>query len=136
MGVAVAAAKFRDHDSAGRAVHAARQSDPGAEGASAAHRRLHPALGRAAHVQLVGKPGVGDLSNDLQKQYASLIGDREPIVLHARLPGMGAATRYHHPHRRRQPRPARHIMRQAHRRRRRLRRAAEQARLSPATFAQ
>ncbi len=30
----------------------------------------------------------------LQKQYASLIGDREPIVLHARLPGMGTAPRY------------------------------------------
>jgi hypothetical protein len=30
----------------------------------------------------------------LQKQYASLIGDREPIVLHARLPGRGSATRY------------------------------------------
>jgi Transglycosylase SLT domain len=29
----------------------------------------------------------------LQKQYASLIGDREPIVLHARLPGRGSATR-------------------------------------------
>jgi Transglycosylase SLT domain len=29
----------------------------------------------------------------LQKQYASLIGDREPIVLHGRLPGMGSATR-------------------------------------------
>jgi hypothetical protein len=29
----------------------------------------------------------------LQKQFASLIGDREPIVLHGRLPGMGAATR-------------------------------------------
>jgi hypothetical protein len=29
----------------------------------------------------------------LQKQYTSLIGDREPIVLHARLPGMGMATR-------------------------------------------
>ena len=31
---------------------------------------------------------------ELQKQYASLIGDREPIVLHGRLPGMGSATRY------------------------------------------
>ncbi|HEY2532058.1 MAG TPA: transglycosylase SLT domain-containing protein [Xanthobacteraceae bacterium] len=30
----------------------------------------------------------------LQKQYASLIGDREPIVLHARLPGMGSVARY------------------------------------------
>ncbi len=29
----------------------------------------------------------------LQRQYASLIGDREPIVLHARLPGMGAVAR-------------------------------------------
>jgi hypothetical protein len=29
----------------------------------------------------------------LQKQYAGLIGDREPIVLHGRLPGMGAAPR-------------------------------------------
>jgi hypothetical protein len=30
----------------------------------------------------------------LQKQYAGVIGDREPIVLDARLPGMGMATRY------------------------------------------
>ncbi len=29
----------------------------------------------------------------LQRQYASLIGDREPIVLRARLPGMGAMAR-------------------------------------------
>jgi hypothetical protein len=30
----------------------------------------------------------------LQKQYAQLIGDREPIALHARMPGMGNAPRY------------------------------------------
>jgi hypothetical protein len=30
----------------------------------------------------------------IQKQYAALIGDREPIVLHARGPGFGSATRY------------------------------------------
>jgi hypothetical protein len=30
----------------------------------------------------------------LQKEYASLIGDIEPVVLHARLPGMGTAARY------------------------------------------
>jgi Transglycosylase SLT domain len=30
----------------------------------------------------------------LQKRFALLIGDREPIVLQGRLPGMGAATRY------------------------------------------
>ena len=29
----------------------------------------------------------------LQKKFAALIGDREPVVLHGRLPGMGAATR-------------------------------------------
>src|SRR5580692_4093028 len=29
----------------------------------------------------------------LQRQYASLIGDREPIVLHGRLPGMGSVSR-------------------------------------------
>ncbi|HTV35904.1 MAG TPA: transglycosylase SLT domain-containing protein [Xanthobacteraceae bacterium] len=30
----------------------------------------------------------------LQKRYAALIGDREPIVLRGRIPGMGAAARY------------------------------------------
>jgi hypothetical protein len=29
----------------------------------------------------------------LQRQYAPLIGDREPIVLHGRLPGMGSVSR-------------------------------------------
>jgi hypothetical protein len=29
-----------------------------------------------------------------RKQFASLIGDREPIVLKRRLPGMGSAMRY------------------------------------------
>ena len=64
MGLAVAAADRGDHDPAGRAVHAARQSDPGAEGAGAAHRRLRAALGHAAHRQLVGEQGLGDLSHD------------------------------------------------------------------------
>jgi hypothetical protein len=30
----------------------------------------------------------------LQKQYAALIGDREPIILHGRFPGLGTAPRY------------------------------------------
>ncbi len=30
----------------------------------------------------------------IQQKYASIIGDREPIVLRGRLPGLGAATRY------------------------------------------
>jgi hypothetical protein len=31
---------------------------------------------------------------DVQKKFPALIGDREPIVLHKQLPGMGAAQRY------------------------------------------
>jgi hypothetical protein len=31
---------------------------------------------------------------DVQKRFAPLIGDREPIVLHKQLPGMGTAKRY------------------------------------------
>jgi hypothetical protein len=30
----------------------------------------------------------------VQKRYASLIGDREPIVLHKQIPGMGRVRRY------------------------------------------
>jgi hypothetical protein len=37
--------------------------------------------------------GAWETYRSLQKQYASLIGDREPIVLRARLPGMGAMAR-------------------------------------------
>jgi len=31
---------------------------------------------------------------EVQKRYASLIGDREPIALHKQIPGMGTAKRY------------------------------------------
>ncbi|MDE1973815.1 MAG: lytic transglycosylase domain-containing protein [Hyphomicrobiales bacterium] len=34
------------------------------------------------------------LYRGIQKRYAKLIGDREPIVLHKRLPGMGRVARY------------------------------------------
>ena len=34
------------------------------------------------------------LYRDIQKRYPALIGDREPIVLHKQLPGMGTAARY------------------------------------------
>jgi hypothetical protein len=55
----------------------------------------------AAHVPLWGAQLTSNWSENqawqtyriLQKHYASLIGDREPIVLRARLPGMGAAAR-------------------------------------------
>jgi hypothetical protein len=35
-----------------------------------------------------------EIYRELQKRYAALIGDREPIVLHKQLPGMGTAKRY------------------------------------------
>jgi hypothetical protein len=35
-----------------------------------------------------------EIYRDVQKRYASLIGDREPIVLHKQIPGMGRARRY------------------------------------------
>ena len=66
LGVAVAATDGGDHDPAGHAVHAARQSDPGAEGRAAAHRGIRAALGHAAHRQLVGEQGLGDLSRDAE----------------------------------------------------------------------
>ncbi len=38
--------------------------------------------------------GAWAIYRTLQKRYAALIGDREPIVLHGRIPGMGSAARY------------------------------------------
>jgi hypothetical protein len=35
-----------------------------------------------------------EIYRELQKRYASLLGNSEPIVLHKRLPGMGTAKRY------------------------------------------
>jgi Transglycosylase SLT domain len=35
-----------------------------------------------------------EIYREVQKRYAALIGDREPIVLHKQLPGMGTAKRY------------------------------------------
>jgi hypothetical protein len=62
MGLVLAAGDCGNHDPAGAAVHPARQSHPGAERGGAAHRRLCAALGRATDFQLVGEPGLGDLS--------------------------------------------------------------------------
>jgi Transglycosylase SLT domain len=35
-----------------------------------------------------------EIYRDVQKRYTALIGDREPIVLHKQIPGMGRARRY------------------------------------------
>jgi Transglycosylase SLT domain len=45
----------------------------------------------AAHVS---ESKAWEIYRDAQKRYASLIGDREPIVLHKQIPGMGTARRY------------------------------------------
>ena len=45
----------------------------------------------AAHVS---EAKAWAIYRDVQKRYAGLIGDREPIVLHKQIPGMGWARRY------------------------------------------
>jgi hypothetical protein len=40
------------------------------------------------------KAQAWEIYRDVQKRYAALIGDREPIVLHKMIPGMGRARRY------------------------------------------
>jgi hypothetical protein len=48
-------------------------------------------------VEIAAHPSEGkawQIYRDVQKRYASLIGDREPIVLHKQIPGMGRVRRY------------------------------------------
>ena len=45
----------------------------------------------AAHIS---ESKAWEIFREAQKRFASLIGDREPIVLHKQLPGMGTAKRY------------------------------------------
>ena len=100
MGVAVAAEDSGDHDTAGRALHAARQPDLGAEGGGATVGGLCAALGHAAHGELVGEQGVGDLPHDSEKiRFA----DRRSRADRDSQPRHRARRRHalQHPHRRR-----------------------------------
>jgi hypothetical protein len=72
-------------------LHSARQSDPRTEAREAAHRRLHTPLGHSAHLS---ESMAWAIYRDRLKRFGSLIGDREPIVLHKEIPGMGRAKRY------------------------------------------
>ena len=45
----------------------------------------------AAHLT---EAGAWKIYRDVQKRYAAVIGDREPIVLHKQIPGMGFVKRY------------------------------------------
>jgi hypothetical protein len=47
---------------------------------------------RAQHFLVL--EGYSPPNGERQKRFASLIGDREPIVLYKQLPGMGRAKRY------------------------------------------
>ena len=93
MGIAVAAAKCRNHDPTGRALHPVGQSDP---------RAKQEAQRIATYIPRWGVPLAAHLSEskawaiyrERQKRFASSIGDREPIALYKQLPGMGRAKRY------------------------------------------
>jgi hypothetical protein len=93
MGLADAAAKRRNDNSTRRALHAIGQPDPRAETGRTAYRRLHTALGvpLAAHLS---ESKAWEIYRERLKRFASLIGDRELIVLHKQIPGMGRAKRY------------------------------------------
>ncbi len=124
MGVAVAAEDSGDHDTAGRTLHAARQFDLGAEGGGAAVAAYVPRWG----MQLTAnwsESRAWAIYRMIQKKYAALIGDREPIVIRSRGIGLGAAMRYNIRIADDDRALSGKILQQAHRRRRGVRGAAE-----------
>ena len=66
------------------------------------------------------------LYRERARQFASLIGDREPVVLFRQLPGL-ALKALRHRHCRRRPGPARQILQEAQRRRQHLQRPTRSA---------
>jgi hypothetical protein len=88
MGVILAARKSGHNYSTRRALHSACQSDPRTEAREGAHRR---GIQLAAHLS---ESTAWAIYRDRLKRFGSLIGDREPIVLHKEIPGMGRAKRY------------------------------------------
>jgi hypothetical protein len=93
MGVTVAAAKCRNRDPARPALHAVGQSDPRAERGGAAYVAyvLRWGVQLAAHLS---ESKAWAIYRERLKRFASLISDREPIVLYKQIPGMGRAKRY------------------------------------------
>jgi hypothetical protein len=76
-------------------------------GSARAHERLVSASPKEAPLTVADVPhwgaqltanwsaaGAWATYHMLQEQFAALIGDREPIILHSRFPGMGATPRY------------------------------------------
>jgi hypothetical protein len=93
MGVVLAARKSGYNDPTRRALHSACQSDPRTKAREAAHRRLRTALGHSTGGSL-SESTAWAIYRDRLKRFGPLIGDREPIVLHKEIPGMGRAKRY------------------------------------------
>src|SRR5262249_45814481 len=93
MGFVLAARKSGYNNSTRRALYPACQSDPCTEARKTAHRPYIPRWG----IQLAGylsESTAWAIYRDRLKRFGSLIGDREPIVLHKEIPGMGRAKRY------------------------------------------
>ena len=61
------------------------------------------------------------------RHFASLIGDREPVMLFRQLPGMEQGAALHHRHCRRRSGSARQVLREAHGRRQQLQRHTQRA---------
>ena len=93
MGLILATRKSGDDDPARRTLHPACQSDPRTEAREAAYAAYIPRWGiqLAAHLS---ESTAWAIYRDRLKRFGSLIGDREPIVLHKEIPGMGRAKRY------------------------------------------
>jgi hypothetical protein len=74
-------------------LHPACQSDPCTETRAAAANSYIPRWGihLAAHLS---ESMASTVYRERVKRFASLIGDREPIVLYKVMPGMGNAKRY------------------------------------------
>ena len=49
---------------------------------------------RSEATQILSESKAWEIYRERQRRFASLIGDREPIVLHKEIPGMGRAKRY------------------------------------------
>src|SRR5215472_3409282 len=133
MGLGQPAEDFGDDDPTRRAVHAARQSDPGAKRTGPAHGRLCTALGHAAHRQLVGEQGLGNVSDDSEAVRGA---DWRPRADRDQEPRHRIRLRYalQHPHRRRRSRLSREILPEADRLWWRLRRAPERSGLTDNFF--
>jgi hypothetical protein len=92
MGIVLAARKSRDHDTARRALH-----PPNLIFAAKEERQRIAAYIPRWGIQLaahLSESTAWAIYRDRLKRFGSLIGDREPIVLHKEMPGMGRAKRY------------------------------------------